>query len=154
MAACWVLLGFLQLGCTEVEQIVPVPDGWRKVAVENIVSFAVPPDMVEEEGQPIDSIFGFITSDSCKLTYDYGRFSADLTSYAEYPAFRKEKVRIGGKKAMVVQFVDHESDPAFPYIVAIQFSKAVRGNRLTLYASCAHDKDREQARMIFETLRF
>lgn len=129
--------------------------GCKQIDLEHF-SFCLPPEITPRKAKGIDSAIWKYASDGLELTIDLGLYSGKPSNLKKELEYREERMRIGGKKAVMVFFrSDDASDVKLPYVSAVYFANiGLRKNKLFLYATCASRHKQDIARKIFLSLEF
>jgi len=146
------LLEFIIAGCASGGRSGSAPADWRTigvtrvVAVQRVLTFAVPPDMNEISVQGVDSLVKAYRSPTIELSLDYGRYS-DPLKYDDKPGYKRSDTVIDGRSAYIVTFED---------VVALHVPsvRPLGRDRLTLFARCRNAEACEQVQQLFRSLRF
>jgi hypothetical protein len=112
---------------------VKIERGWRRVAIEPNLAFAIPSDAARGEGSPIDSTAGFFHGDGYRIAFDIGRFGEDLGDYAREQEFVRTPRTLADRSGTEVAFVP--SDEQFGWARVAQV-EAGDGRTLTVRVSC------------------
>lgn len=141
---------------------IPIPVNvarhWRSVTTDSC-SFSVPPTMQQHEVMGSHGTISIFQGSSIELTVPDGTHPDDLTYWVEQPSYTEEVVWIDGREAKVCSFrLDDQSAAHSPeqgrYIAAVHFSdlKNEFQTKLTLWASCASEREQEIAKQVFRTI--
>ena len=126
------------------------PVGWHQVELDDVASFAVPPDASEQDLQPLDSIFGVLRGEGYEVSYDYGRFGEDLAAYRDQPGFTREVREVAGRAGEHVTFRGNGNPWEVVRIISVPDDR----NQLTIRVSCADDETCRLADDVFDSVQF
>ena len=127
-----------------------VPEGWRRIALDDAVRLAVPPDAQAQSVQPIDSIFGILRGEGYEVVYDYGRSGDDLSLYADEAGFSERSRDVEGRRGTEVSLREQGDPWAVVRILQVQDGR----NVLTVRMSCIDEETCRAADVLFDSVRF
>ena len=159
-----IIVLFLSFCVTNAQKKqVSIPDDWQKVE-ECGITFSIPSEFEKEDVRGKDSCVSSFKSKNIQLSLDVG-FYILKESYSRKDEFSDEKdfkiskLKIDGRKAELITYYQTENneqwkDLLFNATLFVPVIDKKDGGHLTMWANCRTEKDREIAKMIFETLRF
>lgn len=150
-----------QTGATQVSE-------WQTVYVKGRFSFSLPSDMalvskessigvLDETGirrfaggaQSAEAVYA---GERMRLSYMYGQATV-IGGFEREPELKDETVEIGGRKARVVTFRSSGTFHGRKYAAVMTFVDD-KGPALMMWVSCASTAEQEQAKRVFESVRF
>ncbi len=140
------------MSLTANEQWKKIDDGGKGKSNGEGMTFRLPPDLIDQKVQGIDSSVGQYKSDSIILSFDYGMYSDPLTSYSKRPDYQESEIKIDGRVAKKIIYKD-DAVKGFAYVVGLHVSNTTK-TKLTMMAYCKDKKDIKIVEEIFTTVKF
>ena len=126
------------------------PMGWRTLNLGKHLTFAVPPDAMAVDVQPIDSIFGVLRGDGYEIIYDYGLSGEDLAALKNQPGYTQQSRRFQRRIGTEVSFRSEQKPGGMVRILQMKDG----ANLLTIRVSCARNDVGPLAQAVFDSVKF
>lgn len=90
-----------------------------------------------------------------KVSYDFGAWSSPLTEWESHAEYMRSPSVVDGRDAVIVIARDAAAGDGLTYLTGIYIDNANNSlAKLTMYAGCAGEAQREIALKMFETITF
>jgi hypothetical protein len=141
-----------------------VPDGWKRVSACGI-SFLVPASVENLNARGTDSCVAAFGDSDMGISIDYGMYSTAYKKHevgleGEIKRFRQGYIRVGGKRAQVVTYLDVGMDRRDPHLQYFAGMHVVVNERvrpkssLNMTVAGRSEREQELAKRIFWSVRF
>lgn len=168
-AFCLAVLCLVLAGCRSAqpgpEPVLAPSEMWQRVSADSLFTFALPPNLEEQDVFGIDSRVGAYRGSSVRLSYDYGMWSSDLSRddlsrEGGEEEYSSRPVTIDGAATTLVHVKRRSQDrpEGFRYFTGVYFSKTpCRGaqrDALQMGAFCKSKADCEAMQKVFQSIEF
>jgi hypothetical protein len=150
----WLVLGgclVFAAGCgppDSQQNGVTVPPGWRMIEFGDVVTLAVPGDVVDKNVTPIDSVLSVFQGGGFELALEYGRFAGGIE---DHPMGSLREREVDGRRGMELSTRTGTAQPR-PVVRMLQVDDGLE--TLTIMMSCLDEATCRQADAIFSSVRF